>query len=85
MDIGGPPRCARHGLMMYRRYSIASGEPTGPLICGACVQENMSSSRTPLPVRPDPTIVTRDTTSLVPAACIMVLGVLLLVAMLRYG
>lgn len=78
-------RCAIHGLMMYRRYSIASGKPTGPLICGACVQENMSSSRTHLPARPDPTIVTRDATSLVPAVCIVVFGVLLLMAMLRYG
>lgn len=76
-------RCARHGLIMYRRNSLSSGEPTGSPICGACVQEHMSSSRTP--VRPDPTIVTSDSSSLVAAVCIVVFGVLLLVAMLRYG
>lgn len=84
MDVG-PPRCKRHGLMMYRRYSLSTWEPTGPFICGACVQENMSSSRARIPARPDPTIITRDSSSLVPAACIVVLGVLLLVVMLRYG
>lgn len=79
-------RCARHGLMMYRRYSLSSGEPTGSPICGACVQENASSSPTAVPAaRPDPTIVIRDSSALIPAVCIVVMGVVLLVAMLRYG
>lgn len=38
-----------------------------------------------IPERPDPTIVTRDRTAFVPAACIAILGLVLLLAVLLHG